>query len=43
VDGLAKAGVTINRKALANLAIEDAAAFTAVVAQAKTALGVQAS
>jgi large subunit ribosomal protein L20 len=43
VDGLAKAGITINRKALANLAIEDAAAFKAVVAQAKTALGVQAS
>jgi large subunit ribosomal protein L20 len=43
VNGLAKAGVTINRKALANMAIEDAAAFKAVVAQAKTALGVQAS
>jgi large subunit ribosomal protein L20 len=38
VDGLAKAGVTINRKALAYLAVEDAAAFSAVVAQAKTAL-----
>jgi large subunit ribosomal protein L20 len=43
VDGLAKAGVTINRKALANMAIEDLSAFKAVVAQAKTALGVQAS
>jgi large subunit ribosomal protein L20 len=39
VDGLNKAGVTINRKALANLAIEDSAAFKAVVAQAKAALG----
>jgi large subunit ribosomal protein L20 len=38
VDGLAKAGITINRKALAYLAIEDSAAFNAVVAQAKTAL-----
>jgi large subunit ribosomal protein L20 len=39
VDGLNKAGVTINRKALAVLAVEDAGAFKAVVAQAKTALG----
>jgi large subunit ribosomal protein L20 len=39
VDGLNKAGITINRKALANMAIEDANAFKAVVAQAKTALG----
>jgi large subunit ribosomal protein L20 len=39
VNGLAKAGVTINRKALALLAVEDAGAFKAVVAQAKTALG----
>ncbi|GHV81740.1 hypothetical protein AGMMS49991_02980 [Spirochaetia bacterium] len=39
VDGLAKAGITINRKALAFLAVEDAAAFKAVVAQAKAALG----
>jgi large subunit ribosomal protein L20 len=38
VDGLAKAGIAINRKALAYLAVEDAAAFNAVVAQAKTAL-----
>jgi ribosomal protein L20 len=29
----------MNRKALAYLAVEDAAAFSAVVAQAKTALG----
>ncbi|MDR1099520.1 MAG: 50S ribosomal protein L20 [Treponema sp.] len=39
VDGLNKAGVNINRKALAFLAIEDATAFKTVVAQAKTALG----
>jgi large subunit ribosomal protein L20 len=39
VDGLNKAGVTINRKVLASLAIEDSGAFKAVVAQAKTALG----
>jgi large subunit ribosomal protein L20 len=40
VAGLAKANIAINRKALANLAVEDEAAFKAVVAQAKTALGV---
>jgi large subunit ribosomal protein L20 len=39
IDGLNKAGITINRKALANMAIEDSAAFKAVAAQAKTALG----
>jgi large subunit ribosomal protein L20 len=39
VDGLNKAGVSINRKALASLAVEDAGAFKAVVAQAKAALG----
>ncbi|MDR0877646.1 MAG: 50S ribosomal protein L20 [Treponema sp.] len=39
IDGLAKAGVEINRKALALLAVEDSAAFKAVVVQAKTALG----
>jgi large subunit ribosomal protein L20 len=39
INGLAKAGITINRKVLANMAIEDGAAFKAVVAQAKTALG----
>ena len=38
--GLAKAGIAINRKSLANLAIEDTGAFKSVVAQAKTALGV---
>ncbi|MDR1986431.1 MAG: 50S ribosomal protein L20 [Treponema sp.] len=39
IAGLNKAGVTINRKALAFLAVEDATAFKAVVSQAKTALG----
>ncbi|MDR0382838.1 MAG: 50S ribosomal protein L20 [Spirochaetaceae bacterium] len=38
VDGLSKAGITINRKALSNLAIEDAAAFSAIVERAKVAL-----
>ncbi|MDR1353234.1 MAG: 50S ribosomal protein L20 [Treponema sp.] len=40
VAGLVKAGVTINRKALASLAVEDEAAFKAVVSKAKIALGV---
>lgn len=39
INGLMKAGVTLDRKALANLAIQDPAAFKAVVAKAKTALG----
>jgi large subunit ribosomal protein L20 len=39
VDGLNKAKIVINRKALASLALEDAPAFRAVVARAKTALG----
>ncbi|MDR1909856.1 MAG: 50S ribosomal protein L20 [Spirochaetaceae bacterium] len=39
IAGLAEAGITINRKALASLALEDQAAFKAVVDQAKTALG----
>ncbi len=39
VAGLVKAGVMIDRKALANLAIEDKVAFQAVVAKAKAALG----
>src|SRR5215469_579126 len=36
IAGLDKAGIVINRKALANLAIEDAQAFKAVVAKVKT-------
>jgi large subunit ribosomal protein L20 len=39
VAGLNKAGITLNRKALASLAVEDSPAFKAVVAQAKAALG----
>ena len=39
IDGLNKAGITLNRKALASLAVEDAGAFKAVVAQAKAVLG----
>jgi len=40
VNGLNRAGISINRKALASLAVEDPGAFKAVVVQAKTALGV---
>ncbi|WP_373739786.1 50S ribosomal protein L20, partial [Jeotgalibaca porci] len=36
--GLKLAGVEMNRKMLAELAVNDAAAFTAVAEQAKTAL-----
>jgi len=39
IAGLNKAGVVIDRKALAWLATEDNTAFTAVVEKAKTALG----
>ena len=38
MDGLKKAGIELNRKALAELAARDAAAFGAVAAQAKAAL-----
>ncbi len=38
IDGLNKAGVTLNRKALSNMAIEDPVAFKAVVEVAKKAL-----
>ncbi len=39
IAGLDKAGIVIDRKALAWLATEDNAAFNAVVEKAKTALG----
>ena len=39
INGLNKAGININRKALAHLAVEDLNAFKAVVSQAKVALG----
>lgn len=38
IDGLSKAGVTLNRKALSNMAIEDTTAFKSVVEVAKNAL-----
>lgn len=40
IDGLNKAGIKLDRKMLSNMAIEDAAAFKAVVAKAKEALKV---
>ena len=39
VNGMCKAGININRKTLANMAIEDTAAFKAVVDKVKAALG----
>ena len=38
IDGLAKAGVTLDRKVLADLAVRDPAAFSKVAEQAKAAL-----
>ena len=38
MNGLKKAGVTLNRKMLSEIAIADAAAFTALVDKAKAAL-----
>jgi len=40
IDGLNKAGIIINRKALASLALNDPAAFKTVVGKAKVSLGV---
>jgi large subunit ribosomal protein L20 len=39
IDGLNKAGITLNRKALSNLAIEDEAAFKVLAEQARKAIG----
>ncbi|MDR2982501.1 MAG: 50S ribosomal protein L20 [Puniceicoccales bacterium] len=39
IQGLKKANITIDRKNLSELAIHDAAAFEAIVKQAKAALG----
>jgi large subunit ribosomal protein L20 len=39
IEGLSKAGVTLNRKMLSEIAIHDPAGFTAVVGQARAALG----
>lgn len=41
MNGLKKAEIDLNRKALSNMAIEDPIAFKAVVAKAKDALGVK--
>jgi large subunit ribosomal protein L20 len=38
IDGLGKAGVTVDRKVLSDLAIHEPAAFEAIVGQAKAAL-----
>ena len=40
IDGCAKAGIALNRKALSNMAIEDPVAFKSVVETAKKALKV---
>ena len=37
--GLKKAGIDLNRKVLAEIAVSDAAAFTALTEKAKTAIG----
>ena len=37
IHGLSKTGITVNRKSLSNLAIEDPAAFEAIVKQAQAA------
>jgi len=39
IHGLNKAGIVIDRKVMADLAVRDAAAFGALAAQAKAALG----
>ncbi|MBS5138034.1 MAG: 50S ribosomal protein L20, partial [Clostridium sp.] len=38
INGLKKAGIDLNRKMLSEIAIHDAAAFTALVEKAKAAL-----
>jgi len=38
IDGLSKAGITVDRKVLSDLAIAEPAAFEAIVGQAKSAL-----
>jgi len=40
INGLDKAGLAIDRKVLADLAVNDVAAFGAIAQQAKTALGI---
>lgn len=43
INGLKKAGIELNRKVLSELAIHDAAAFTAIVEQAKQGLAKSAA
>lgn len=38
INGLGKAGIEVDRKVLADIAVHDAAAFSAICEQAKTAL-----
>ncbi|AHF01893.1 50S ribosomal protein L20 [Thiomicrospira aerophila AL3] len=38
INGLSKAGIMVDRKVLSDIAIHDAAAFTAIAAKAKAAL-----
>lgn len=38
INGMKKAGITLNRKMLSEIAIHDAAAFTALIEKAKAAL-----
>jgi large subunit ribosomal protein L20 len=40
INGLSKAGVEIDRKVLADIAVHDTEAFGAIAAQAKAALGI---
>ena len=41
MDGLKKANIEIDRKVLADLAVQDAAAFAAIANQAKAKLNIQ--
>ena len=43
MDGLKKAGIELNRKSLAEMALNDPPAFAALIAQAKAALDAQPS
>ncbi|MGB8327768.1 MAG: 50S ribosomal protein L20 [Steroidobacteraceae bacterium] len=40
INGLTKAGVAVDRKMLADIAVHDGAAFGAIAARAKSALGI---
>ena len=42
IDGLNRAGIEIDRKMLADIAVHDTDAFSAIANQAKTALGIAA-